>query len=430
MSANLLAISNIFAGTSGAGAAPAKPTAIKKNRQFSPPTPDNTPFTNTRGTETVDNTLVNPHNKLNKEPPREFSHTFRKEITTKVLQKAENSKNATKQNLTQNPAEQPSLVQIWLTQYSLNIEHGKEGVARKVEPKAGYELAQLLTSLNPDKFPSVAGKTAKTQISETVPIIDQKQIGPKDTPPKISKAPLSTDIPSNEGENANRIQMPNTRPLAATGPDNEQSGEGLPLEAHIRAQNRITTVNGKPEAVPVSNALGSQQTPSLATEGFKSQAHVDAAGEITNVIQKPAIARKPVVPVDQKVPLTNPNIPRIQDKPSGPQFQTVRINPEKLPLIAENAVANKTAADQPIHTQTQHLSGPLADDGIKQGDNFPGKPASQELRHPQLQVSTGQIKDRGSSASNNDSDSGFEQILSGKTPQPTLQSKHRPFPRP
>ncbi|MHC4109926.1 MAG: hypothetical protein ACYSUY_02565 [Planctomycetota bacterium] len=272
MNTNLLAISNIFAGTSGIGQDPAKPTAVRKGKQFPQPTIDNRPFTNARGTETVDNTLVNPHNKLNKETPSEFGPI----PGTKVPQKGENSKNATKQNQTLNQAIQPSMVQLWLAQYSLNAEHGKEGVARKVEPKAGYELAQLLTNLKPDKSlsksltnlrpdksPSVAGKTIRPQTSETLAIINQKQIGLKTALPVTSKKPLITDTPSDEGENASRVRMPETRPLPTKGPDNEQSGEGLPLEANIRAQNRITTANGKPEAVPVSNAFGSQKTPPL-----------------------------------------------------------------------------------------------------------------------------------------------------------------------
>ena len=446
MSANLLAISNMFAGTSGAGAAPAKPTAIRKNQQFSPPTPDNTPFTKARGTITNDTTQVKSQNRLNDEPPSEFSHTFRKEITTVVPQKGENSKNATKQNLTQNPAEQPSLVQIWLTQYSLNIEHGKEGVARKVEPKAGYELAQLLTSLKPDGFPSPAGKTTQPQTSKPVLIVGQKQVGPKAALPETSKLPVITDTSSNKDENANRIQMPNTSLPATKGSNNEQSGRGLPLEAHIRAQNRITTANGKPEAVPISNALGSLKTPPLVDEGPSPQVLVDNDSELTGVSKKPAIAGKSVVPANQKVPAPNPSLPPVQDKSSGLQPQLVGIGLRKSLLTAEKAVDNKTnpaqqgqilpeastddkaTAGQPRRPGTPQLTEPLADDDIEQGDNFTGKSLSQKLHNPQLQVSTGQIKDRGSSASNNDSDSGFEQILSGNNTETCIAEQTTVFP--
>ena len=94
MNTNLLAISNIFVSTSGTDPAPAKPKSVKQSRQFSPSTLDNRPLTNSRGTETADDTFVNPDNG----PPSEFGPT----PGTKVPQKGENNKNATKQNLTQN----------------------------------------------------------------------------------------------------------------------------------------------------------------------------------------------------------------------------------------------------------------------------------------------------------------------------------------
>ncbi|MHC4104514.1 MAG: hypothetical protein ACYSR9_06210, partial [Planctomycetota bacterium] len=207
MNTNLLTISNILAGKSGAGPATLKSAAVKQSKQFSPSTLDNRPLTNSRGTATVGNILVHPQKGPKNGPPSEFGPTPGK----KVPQKNENSKEITKQNLTQIPAEQPSLVQIWLTQYSLNIEHGKEGIARKVEPKAGYELAQSLKNLRQDIAFSHAVRPAKTQISETVPIINQKQIGLKTALPVIPKKPLVTGTSSNEGEYANRIQISNTK---------------------------------------------------------------------------------------------------------------------------------------------------------------------------------------------------------------------------
>jgi hypothetical protein len=148
------------------------------------------------------------------------------------------------------------------------------------------------------------------------------------------------------------------------------------------------------------------------------------------VSEKPAITGKPVVPVGRKVPALNPNILPVQDKPSSPQFQTVRIDPGKLPLIAENTVGNKTnpaqqgqilpeaptddkaTAVQPRRPGTPQLTELLADDGIKQGDNFPGKPAkAAAARLPTITP----IRDS----------SRYSQVI---TPQPILKSSHQPFP--
>ncbi|MHC4315554.1 MAG: hypothetical protein ACYSW3_24180, partial [Planctomycetota bacterium] len=450
MNTNLLAISNILVSTSGTGPAPAKSTTVKQSKQFSPSTLDNRPLANSRGTETADNPLVNPHNGHNNGRPSEFGPT----PGIKVPQKGENSKNATKQNLTQIPAEQPSLVQLWLAQYSLNIEHGKEGVARKVEPKAGYELAQSLknlrpdkslsqslnnlrpdkplsqslTNLRPDKSLSKAVKTTKTQISETVPNINQKQIGLKTALPATSKKPLITDTPSNDGEHANRIQISNTKPLAARGVTDQQSGNDLALKALVNADSKITTVSEKPAVTPTLNTLDSQKTHPLTVEGFTPKALVDADSGITTASKKPAIiADMPVIPGGRKVPEPNPSLPSVHNKTSGRQPLPVSIDLDKSTLIAENVVENKDSAGQPGQPGTQQLPGPLADDFTGKGDNFTGKSVSQKLHNPQLQVSTGQIKGRGNSASNNNSDSGFEQILSGNNTAIYFEKQSSPF---
>ena len=421
MNTNLLAISNIFVSTSGTDPAPAKPKSVKQSRQFSPSTLDNRPLTNSRGTETADDTFVNPDNG----PPSEFGPT----PGTKVPQKGVNSKNAAKQKLTQIPAEQPSLVQIWLNRYSLNIEHGKEGITGKVEPKAGYELAQSLTNLRPDESLSRAVKTAKTQISETVPIINQKQIGPKTALPVTSKKPLITDTLSNEVEHANRMQISNTKLLAARGVTDQQNANDLALKALVDTNGKTTTVSEKPAVVPTLNALGSQKTHPSAVEELIPQAFVDADGRTTTAGNKPAIiAGKPVVPGGREVPGPNPSLPSVHNKASGSQPLPVIIDSDKSPLIAGNVVDNKDSTGQPGQPGTQQLSGPLADDFIGKGDNFTGKSVSQKLHNPQLKVSAGQIKDRGSSASNNNPDSGFEQILSGNNAATYIAEQSSAFP--
>ena len=385
MNSNLLAIDNMFANTNGAGPVPAKPTAVNKSEHFSPNPLDNAPFSNDRGTITVDNTFVKPQNGPNKEPPRQFSHTLRKEITTKVPQKTNDSRNAKGQN----PAVQPSIVQLWLAQYSQNIEQGKKGIARKVGPKAGYELAQKLTNLRPDRFPSGAGKTAKPHKNEHLLMIDQGQIGLKAASPKTSNTLLAADAPPNQGGNTSTIQSSDRTLLITKGLISQENGKGL-----------------LPEAL------------------------VDAGSKITTASKKPAIAGKPVVGDGQKVSTLNPSSPPVQDKSPGLQSQLAGLGPEKSPLMAEKAVCLKTNPAQ----QGQVVSDPLADNGmpanngIRKGYNSPGNHAFQKLHRPQLQVSTGQIKNRDSSTSNNSSNSGFGQMLSANNAQSAIAEQSSAFP--
>ena len=401
MTTNMLAISNIFAGTSGAGPALAKSTAVKQRNQFSQSTVDDTPVYDDSGTKTIDNTAVKDRNRLNEGSTDEFSHTFRKEIP----QKAKNSRNILKQSRIPNAAGQPSVIQPLLAQWILKAGHGPEGIVKKVELKSGLEHAQLFNNLSKYKSVLPAGKTAKPQNSEPIPVVNEKQVGLKETLPKASQASVATRIP-----------------------DNEQNGEGFGLQPLIRAHHRITTADGKPGDVPVSNTFGSQQKPALAGEGLKPQVLVDASGEITNVVQKPAIAGKPDVADIQKKPLSNPEILPVQDKPSGLQFQAVRIEPGESQLIAENAVADKTSAGQPIRTRTQQFSGPLGKGVTEQDPNSPGSLAYQHLRRAQLHVSAGPIKGRDGSASNKNADSGFEQVLSGNNAATYIEEHTSIFP--
>ena len=383
MNTNLLAIDNMCANTSGAVPVPAKPAAVNKSEQFPPTSPDNAPSTDSLGTISIDNALVNPQNGPNKEAPRQFSHTLRKEITTKVPQKANGSRNAKKQNLTTSAAVQPSIVQLWLAQYSQNIEHGKKGIARKVGPKAGYELAQMLTGLRPDRFPSGAGKIAKPHKNEPLLIMDQSQIGPKAASSKTSNALLAADAPPNQGGNTSTIQSSDRTSLITKALISQENGKEL-----------------LPETL------------------------VDAGSKTTTASKKPAIAGKPVVGDGQKVPTLNPSFPPVQDKSSGLQSQFTGLGPEKSPLMAEKAVCLKTNPAE----QGQVVSEPPANNGIRKGDNSPANHAFQMLHRPHLQVSTGQIKNRDSSMSNNSSNSGFEQMLSANNAQSAIAEQSSAFP--
>ncbi|MHC4694300.1 MAG: flagellar hook-length control protein FliK [Planctomycetota bacterium] len=334
MNTDLLAISNIFTGTNGNNPAPVKPKSTNASKQFSPSTPDNTLLTDPKETETADNTYVDPQNEPQNGTPSEFDPA----PDAKAPQKNENSNNTAKQNLTQIPAEQPSLVQAWLAQYSLNIEQGKEGLARKVEPKAGYELAQSLKNLKQEIAFAHAVKPATTQISETVPNINQNQIGLKTALPATSKKL------SNEGEQPYGIQISNAKLAASRGYADQQSSNDLALKVLANVNSKITAAGNKPV------------------------------------------------------------------------------------IIVDIGIEKKDSIDRPGHPGTQQPSGSLADDIFEQGENVTGKSLSRNLHNLQLQVSAGQIKEHGGSASNNKSDSGFEQIISTNYPTTSIEEQSSLFP--
>ena len=418
MNTKLLTISNILSDTAASGPAALKSPFAKQNKQFSLSVRDNTPVTNTQRTKTADNPHVNPKSGHKNGKPSEFDPI----PGAKAPQKKENSKNATKQNLTHIPAEQRSVVQAWLAQYSLNIEHGKEGVARKVEPKAGYELAQSLKNLRQDIAFAHDVKPAKTQVLETVLTINQNQIGPKTALPVTSKQQ------SNEVEQPNEIQISNTKLPASRGVTDQQIINNLAMKAPADVNSKTKTTSEKPAIMPTSNTIDSQKTSPSTEEGLTPKALVDTDNIITTAGDKHASSGKPVTPDGPTAPESNPGLPSVHSKSSGLQTLPARIDLDKSPLPAENVVANKDSTDQTGHPGTQQFSGLLTDDILEQGENVTGKSFPQNLHNPKLQISTGQIKEHGSLASNNKSDSGFEQIISANNPTTSLEEQSSYLP--
>ena len=408
MNTNVLAISNIFAGTG----TPAIPKAVKQSNQFSSPPLDSKPFEYARGTETVDNPQFENKNSLDNEPPLEFGHTLRGEVLPQLPLKAKNNVGTKKQNQLTDPAIQPTLIQLKAAECLQNAEQSSEGAANKIELKAGCTDDQVQTSLKPDISALLAGKTAAPHQIEPVRVISQEQNGATENSPQTSKRPFITEPQSNKGETANKIQNPNTRLRATRGPYKEQSGDELNLQALVQAQHRTATTNGKPEVMPVSNAPGNQKTPQLAREQLAPETPVNNNNGIHRTGQKPAITDEPVFPNGRK---PDPGFLPIQDKPSVLRPEPFRSGLEKFHLTAEHAVENKAAAGEPHRIQTQQFSGPLSEDVTEQVPNSPANPAYQNLHRAQIQIATGPIKGRdGSASGNSNSDSGFAAVLSSE----------------
>ncbi len=408
MNTNVLAISNIFAGTGTS----AIPKAVKQSNQFSSPPLDSKPFEYARGTETVDNPQFENKNSLDNEPPLEFGHTLRGQILPQLPLKAKNNVGTKKQNQLTDPAIQPTLIQLKAAECLQNAEQNSEGAPNKIELKAGHTDDHVQANLRPDISALLAGKTAAPHQIEPVRVISQEQNGPTENSPETSKRPFITEPPSNKGETENRIQNPNTRLQATRGPYKEQSGDELNLQALVRAQHRTATTNGKSEVMPVSNAPGNQKTPQLAREQLAPETPVNNNNGIYRTGQKPAITDEPAVPDGRK---PDPGFLPIQDKPYVLQPEPFRSGLEKFHLTAEHAVESKAVAGEPHRIRTQQFRGPQVDDVMERGYNSPGTLTYQHLHRAQHQISTGPIKGRDSSASgNSNSDSGFAAVLSSE----------------
>jgi len=460
MNTGLLTISNVLAPTAGTGTAVPTPAAGKNTNQFAARSTDNPPPVNPAETATTvpkrtlsrlgsptDNTVTNAQNEPTHKPPQDFSHTLRKTIMPKTPQNTQDGTELKKQSLTTNAAAQPNVVQLWLAQYSLMVEQGKEGIARKVEPKAGYELAQLLTNLKADKFSSVTAVTARTAKStpaklgqmvapslqpENKPIqsespsfglfakgepsaIDQGQTEPKAVLPGISKELLATNTEQGGGKNADKTPTVSEKPTIASTSAASSSqktspsgGKELMAEA-LNSGNKTPTVSEKPTIASTSAASSSQKTPpsgvkELMDEALNGGSKTPAAGK-TTAGQKPAMAGTSTTSADQKTPVSDDNLPMGEGKLSGSEPK-IPVNLGKFTAASEKPTDNKAATPQ-----GETLSEPLADNK-GQTDTAAVESTAQNLNMKEVQISTGQTKDHGSTSDNSSKPTDFGQITS------------------
>lgn len=392
MNANLLTIDLMFAANACASPVSSKPAADKNTRQFPPIPADKSPSANTSQTVTTDNIPANTQSSPIIEPPQRFCRLTGEETAAEQLKKRHTATHSKQQSRTSAAAPQPGIVQLWLAQYSQMVEHGKKAVARKVQPKAGYELAQMLAGLRNRKSPPGLGQTTKPPLLRFTPAAkhswragqpaaETTQTALKGVLPDISTGLLTANTQPGKGKNAGKIQISNET-LVAKGLTNRESGKAL--------------------------------TPEVLTGDSKTAI----------ASEKPAGAGKPAVSGDQKTPVSNDSFPTVQDKSSNSR-QEVPAGPEKSPLIAEKPTNDKANAAQqgrvsilqngtksgPGQTSSE-LSGSNGKQSQHAANNPSDHPTLQELNQPQVRISTNQTKAPDNPTSNNSSNSHFEQIFS------------------
>jgi len=124
------------------------------------------------------------------------------------------------------------------------------------------------------------------------------------------------------------------------------------------------------------------------------------------------MAEEPAASVARKTPVLNDSFPAAQDKPTDLR-QKVPLGPEKSALVAEKPTGNKADIAQQGNPRAPILSESSDDGGAKQqAGSSTGNSILHSLNPAQVRVSTNQTKDLAGSASNNASNSDFEQMLS------------------
>ena len=459
---NTSVLTNLLAYSVGvAPVASEKPSATKNAGQFVVPAPaDNPPPANNPETITTDNTpTVAQYMPIN-EAMQQSSHIPGKKTMTAKPQNSQAETDSEGQTTTfgENVV---LVVQNWLAQHPL-VEHGKEGLAKKMEPKAGYDLAQLLADLRVDEFPLGAAQTAKPAENNPLLTVGKGQLGPKAVLPDTSGGILAAGTQPAERKNVDKIQVLN-KTLAATKALAAQENKQLP----VNPDSKITIAGEKPPILDTSTASGSQKVPSsnsrelipeAAANGNKPAAGGNEAAAVGNkaatdgneatavgnkaaiVGEKPPMAEEPAASVAPKAPVLNDSFPAAQDKPTNLQ-QEIPVGTEKSPPVAQKTTASIANAAQQGNPTVPGLSESSDGNTKEQGGSSSDDSILRSLNPAQVRVSTNQTKGRGSSASNNASNnSDFEQTLSSNNAQtpiaeqtsaftPTAKTAGNPSPR-
>ncbi|MHC4571541.1 MAG: flagellar hook-length control protein FliK [Planctomycetota bacterium] len=398
-------LTNTLIGSVGVHPALSKSATAKDAKQFAPD-----PFCSTSQTEepplastdklslatapevtTTDNIPTGAQKTPVNESLQEFRNAVLKGKAAEEPPKAQASNKSKGQSQTFAVASQPNVVQSWLAQYPL-VEHGEKGLAREMGPKAGHELAQLLTSLKTDEFPHATGLSAKSVEKELLVTIDKGQLGLKTVSPDSSRGQiglktvlpetysgmLSTDTQPEEGKNTEKVQISNKTLIAPKDLINLESGK--------------------------------KSIPKVVTDDSK----IVTDGEKLEMVAKPALSG------GQKAPVLNHGFPTVQEKSAEHQLK-VPDGPVKFVPIAEKPAGNKSDAVQQgqvpvLQNATKGDSGQILSESTagnvkEQGGDASNDSILHKLNPVHFQISTNQTKDRGSMSTDSDSKSDFEQIL-------------------
>ena len=176
-----------------------------------------------------------------------------------------------------------------------------------------------------------------------------------------------------------------------------------------------TTITGEKAAPAHTSAIAdTQKTPSFVAGGGNNKLTSETPDSKTTTTEEAATTDKPATPINQKTPALNTNFPPAQAKSPEVQSQPVGIAPEKTTPIDEQTSDSNVATPKILSESSTSSNGK---ESPHAGNKLSDDPAVQELNITEVQVSTGQTKEHGSSNYNNSFNSDIEQILSHNNPQ-------------
>ena len=411
MNTNLLTIDNmLFTGTAVAAPPASKPNTFTNATQFSRMADDTPPSSNTPESTTTHNTPIIIQNEPVNKPTQDFRHTLRETVMSKTTQKAQDRTKSEKQDpASAKPSKSNPTQSLSASETPIPLGALVKEVATKMEPKTGRQLAEFIANLKDGKSPPVTGNAAKSAEIKLLVTTDKGQPGLKTVLSNISKG--TADTQPGQGNNNNKILIPNSTVASTKAPGNGENAKELNPNALVDDGSKTTLTNEKTASVDTSVVAGSPKSSALSVKKLGTDTLVGDKSKTNN--EETTMTNKSAIPGNEKTPALNTNFPPVQTKFTESQSQPVGITSVKSEPIAAKP-SDSTAASPEIVSES---SGGSDKESPRAGNKLSDNPTVQELNVTAVQVSTGQTKNRGSSTSNDSSNSDLEQILSHNNPQ-------------
>ncbi|MHC4572573.1 MAG: flagellar hook-length control protein FliK [Planctomycetota bacterium] len=390
-----------LAGTRKSGLAENNKMGLPSDAAQSSPLPPADPTTAASKKIKTLETLANVPGNPNNTPPGKFGSALRDRVNLDVSAKGEGSRKPEKQSPSAAVASQPAVVELWFQQYSVQIEHGAKGTAKKMQPRAGRELAQLLGPQRPGESPLGAGAASGSAQGKSITAAGQGLMQPGAVLAPTAEGPRTLGSQTDIGEGGDAAGILNKAAIAATVPLDQQS-KALITSARTDGSGEATMTGEKPATTNTDGFPDGQRTLFTAVElGASAVGH--SKSKVNAPSGKPTISYAPTSSSPDVKPLAMPN------GSAGPAGSWAGIPAEES---ASTILAGNPAHSNPAKGKALSSSSGDAGNKTRTGSNsISGVSSFQRVKVEAHQNSSGQTGGGRSLASNESANVTLETAL-------------------
>lgn len=355
-------------------------------------------------------------------------------LCEKDIQSSKIVSKLTEQIASSQSADQPDsdIVQLWLAQCPQNIQYGKEDIAKVVEPKAGYEPAQVVVDLKAGSLPPTAGQIHKPA-TDAIILLDDSPIDFKSVSPDTSGQVTAAGVQFEEGQDTNRIYTSNSMFLASGGNDSRHTSNELTYGVLADADSKIAAAGGETTTGCSLDTLCSQKTSISISKETGLEALINGGNKVILPTETQITQDESAISDHQRMLLSDVNLPAVQGELAlfQQEIQEISAGLGKSTNVAEKPTVTKATFFQQTRWDVPGLSESLGSGSKGQDLNSSDNPTIQKLNTKAVQMPDSQMKDISNLAANSGSNSNFECIFAPNPPsidQPSISEQSSVLP--